>query len=196
MKKTIVKAIIACIASAMLIMAAGCSGGNDSGTASNTAGLFPGLTNPTPAQTSQITTDTPQIPQTSTPPTTTVPTTSVPSTEPPETSTVIPSAPQPTGSINAAYVGTYYGAIDPNVLAGLSAEEQQYYQQIMNSTYMTLNADGSLTGSYGGQAITGTWSDPGSSQVSLNINGQALVYTIQNGIIYDSEDTSSYFQKR
>ncbi len=172
MKKTIIRTIIACMAAAMIMTAAGCGGssdGNNSGTQSVSPFGFPGGT----ANTSTFS------------PT---PTASVPVTDP----TPVPT---PTGSVNAAYVGTYYARVDANAIAGLTADEQAQMTAFVNSTYITLNSDGSLTGAYGGQAISGSWADAGSSQVSLVINGSTITYTIQNGIIYDPADTSSYFQK-
>lgn len=183
MKKTIIKAIIVSMASALLLVSAGCGGsGNDN--ASNPGGtnpLFPGIS----------TSSTTQTPTTTLP--STAPATSVPVETPPTTTSI----PSPTGTtVNAAYVGTYYGAIDPNVFASLTEEEKQYYQSMMSNTYMSLGADGSISGMFGGQSISGSWNDAGNSQVNLIINGQTLTYTIQNGRIYDPDDTSSYFEKR
>ena len=65
----------------------------------------------------------------------------------------------------------------------------------MSNTYLILGSNGSLSGAYNGQAISGTWSDAGNGQINLSMNGNTLTYTIQNGIIYDPNDPTSYFQK-
>ena len=166
MKKTIIRTIIACLASVMLMAATGCGGSGDNNAQQNSALNIPGFTNSTTTQTSSTVNSTPI----------------------PTTSTVTPAP-------SAGYEGTYVCRFDESVLAGATEQELASYQQLMSNTYLILGSNGSLSGAYNGQAISGTWSDAGNGQINLSMNGNTLTYTIQNGIIYDPNDPTSYFQK-
>ena len=166
MKKTIIRTIIACLASVMLMAATGCGGSGDNNAQQNSALNIPGFTNSTTTQTSSTVNSTPI----------------------PTTSTVTPAP-------SAGYEGTYVCRFDESVLAGATEQELASYQQLMSNTYLILGSNGSLSGAYNGQAISGTWSDAGNGQINLSMNGNTLTYTIQNGMIYDPNDMSSYFQK-
>ena len=85
--------------------------------------------------------------------------------------------------------------ISQDYLNTLAPEEQAQVQQIVGSSSMTLNADGTMTLSSMGQQGSGTWSDSGNGAITLNVNGTTFQYTFSNGIIYDPNDTTSYFQK-
>lgn len=213
MKKTMIKALIACMISTMMFTAAGCSGGSSNDSNQN---------NPF-AQNSSAD-SAPTVPTTSTP----VPTASTPvpttSTPVPTASTPIPAASYPIdyepsdiwggddepedypipgggtgtpvgGTVNQAYVGYYNAVVSQEALQGLSAEQQQAIMQLINSSSLTLNADGSMIVAANGQQAAGTWSDNGDGTISMISGGQTLTYYIQDGIIYDPNDPTSYFQK-
>lgn len=163
MKKNILKAIIACMASAAMLLSAGCSNSSPAPVQNGQAPLTSG-SNANPIS---LTT-----PTTSTAPTT--PTT-------------------PTNQSSSA-VGTYKMGISQEAMAALSAEQQAQMQQILNTSTLTLNADGTATATSMGQTGTGTWSMAG-NDITISVQGSTTNGVYENGLIYDPNDRSTYFQK-
>lgn len=107
------------------------------------------------------------------------------------------SQPNPKGKANPAYAGTYYIKVSPEYqkqIDALSDEQKAIIQQVLQST-LILGADGSVTISSMGQNATGSWWDNGNGTITLSAEGSEMTYTYQNGMIYDPNDTSTYFQK-
>lgn len=103
----------------------------------------------------------------------------------------------PKGKANPAYAGTYYIKVSPEYqkqIDALSDEQKAIIQQVLQST-LILGADGSVTISSMGQNATGSWWDNGNGTITLSAEGSEMTYTYQNGMIYDPNDTSTYFQK-
>ena len=205
MKKRSFKTLIpAALISLSMLTAIGCSSGSSAPVTSS-----PFLSAPAVSNTQTVPSTSTVLPTASTPTTPTTPTfpgNSTIYTEPDDEpddypvdypgTVSIPVTPTPQGgSVNQAYVGYYTAVISQDYLNTLTPEEQAQVQQIVGSSSMTLNADGTITLTSMGQQGSGTWSDSGNGAITLNVNGSTFQYTFSNGIIYDPNDTTSYFQK-
>ena len=205
MKKRSFKTLIpAALISLSMLTAIGCSSGSSAPVTSS-----PFLSAPSASNTQTVPSASTVLPTASTPTTPTTPTfpgNSTIYTEPDDEpddypvdypgTVSIPVTPTPQGgSVNQAYVGYYTAVISQDYLNTLTPEEQAQVQQIIGSSSMTLNADGTITLTSMGQQGSGTWSDSGNGAITLNVNGSTFQYTFSNGIIYDPNDTTSYFQK-
>ena len=199
MKKQSFKTLIlAALISLSMLTAIGCSSGSSAPVTSS-----PFLSAPAASNTQTVPSASTVLPTASTP---TFPGNSTIYTEPDDEpddypidypgTVSIPVTPTPQGgSVNQAYVGYYTAVISQDYLNTLAPEEQAQVQQIIGSSSMTLNADGTMTLTSMGQQGSGTWSDSGNGAITLNVNGTTFQYTFSNGIIYDPNDTTSYFQK-
>ena len=212
-KRSFKTLILAALISLSMLTAIGCSSGSSapvtsspflSAPAASNTQTVPSASTVLPTASTPTTPTTPTIP--TTPSTPTFPGNSTIYTEPDDEpddypidypgTVSIPVTPTPQGgSVNQAYVGYYTAVISQDYLNTLTPEEQAQVQQIVGSSSMTLNADGTMTLTSMGQQGSGTWSDSGNGAITLNVNGSTFQYTFSNGIIYDPNDTTSYFQK-
>lgn len=92
--------------------------------------------------------------------------------------------------------GSYKMGVSDQFISSLTEEQQAQVRQIVDSSSMTINADGTLTATSMGQSGTGTWTINDNGTITLSLDGSTTTGIYNNGMIYDPNDMSTYFIKQ